>query len=85
MKRLKYIGVKSVFRVSLILGAAAGLLVGVVLSILSMIEGRFLEGGLILVLAPLLYGLLGAIVNSIMAWFYNFFAERLGGIEIDLE
>lgn len=85
MKKLRSLGVKSVFRVSLILGAVAGGLVGVILMITDMIDRRFLEGIVTLFLAPLLYGLFGALINAFMAKVYNLVAERMGGIEIDLE
>ena len=85
MKKLSAIGVSSVFKMSLVLGAAAGTLVGFVLMITDFIDKLFLEGAVTLVLAPILYGVLGALVNAIMAWLYNLVAARLGGIEISLE
>src|SRR5262249_19021889 len=85
MKKLKSIGVKSVFQVSLVLGAVAGLLVGVVLLIVDLIVQRFLEGVVTLFLAPILYGVMGAMVNALMAFIYNKVAERLGGIEVNIE
>ncbi len=85
MKRLRAIGVGSVFRISLVLGAVAGILVGFVLMIMDMIDHRYLEGAVTLLLAPILYGVLGALVNAMMAWIYNIVAERLGGIELTLD
>jgi hypothetical protein len=85
VKKLSAIGVSSVFKMSLVLGAAAGSLVGLVLMITDFIVGRYLEGGVTLILAPILYGVLGALVNAFMAWLYNLVAARLGGIEISLE
>jgi hypothetical protein len=85
VKILKRIGVASVFKISLILGAIAGLLMGSVLAVGSFMDKRFLEGFLTLLLAPIIYGVIGAIVNALMAWIYNAVAGRLGGIEIDLE
>jgi hypothetical protein len=85
VKKLSSIGVSSVFRMSLVLGAAAGLMVGFILMITDFFDKRFLEGVVTLVLAPILYGVLGSLVNASMAWVYNRVAERLGGIEITLE
>jgi hypothetical protein len=48
-------------------------------------DKRFGEGFFFLIAAPILYALLGAVVNAIMAWIYNKVAERLGGIELDIE
>ena len=85
MKRLNSIGVSSVFKMSLVLGASAGILAGLVLMITDFIDKRFLEGAVTMVLAPILYGVLGALVNALMAWLYNLVAARLGGIEISFE
>jgi len=85
VKRLNSIGVKSVFRLSLALGAAAGFLTGFVLMVMDFVDGRFGEGMATLVLAPLLYGVLGALVNALMAYVYNLVAARFGGIEISLD
>jgi hypothetical protein len=85
VKKLRAIGVGSVFRMSVVIGAAAGLLVGFILMVVDFIDKRFLEGVVTLVLAPILYGLLGAIVNALMAWVYNLAASRLGGVELYLE
>lgn len=85
MKKLSAIGVTSVFKLSLVLGGAAGILVGFVLMIVDFTDKRFMEGVVTLVLAPILYGVLGALVNALMAWIYNHVAARLGGIEITLD
>jgi hypothetical protein len=85
VKKLKAINVMSVFRVSLVLGSVAGILVGFVMMITAAVNGKFLEGLVTLILAPILYGVMGALVNALMAKIYNLVAERLGGIEVDLE
>lgn len=85
MKTLKSIRVVTVFKLSLVLGGAAGILVGLILAIASFASKNWAEGALTLVLAPLLYGVMGAIVNALMAFLYNLVAARLGGIEIELE
>jgi hypothetical protein len=85
VKQLKSIGVSSVFRISLVLGAAAGFLVGMILMISDMANQRVAEGVATLFLAPILYGALGAAVNALMAWIYNRVAARFGGIEFDIE
>ncbi len=85
MKRLTQIGVGSVFKMSAALGAVAGLIVGVILLVVDIIDKRFLEGVVTFVLAPLLYGIIGAAVNALMAWIYNAVASRFGGVELHLE
>jgi len=85
VKKIKSLEVKSVFRVSLILGAVAGALVGVIIMIADFVDRRFLEGIVTLFLAPILYGVVGALVNAFMAKIYNLVAGRVGGIEIELD
>ena len=85
MKRLSSIGVSSVFKMSLVLGPAAGFLVGFIGMVVSFTRGDYMEGVVTLVLAPILYGVVGALINAFMAWIYNVAAARLGGIEISLE
>ena len=84
MKQLRAIGVGSVFRTFLVLGAVAGILIGLILMIVDFVDHRFAEGAFTLILAPILYGVLGAAVNALMAWIYNRVADRFGGIEVDL-
>ena len=85
MKRLSSLGVSSVFKMSLVLGASAGLIAGLILMIADFLDKRFLEGVVTLVLAPILYGVIGAVANAVMAWLYNVVADRLGGIEVHFE
>jgi hypothetical protein len=85
VKKINAIGVSTVFKMSLVLGAAAGVLVGFILMVVDFTDRRFLEGVVTLFLAPILYGVLGAAVNALMAWVYNWVAARLGGIEIEIE
>jgi len=85
MKRLTSVSVASVFKMSLVLGAAAGLLAGITLMAFSFKDGMWMEGLLTLLLAPVIYGVLGALVNSVLAWVFNAAASRLGGIELTLE
>ena len=85
MKKLNVIGVASVFRVSLVLGAVAGLLLGLVYMIYDFVGGQYAEGVATLILLPIGYSVAGALVNALMAWIYNHVAARLGGIEINFE
>jgi len=85
VKKIKSLGIKSIFRISLVLGSSAGIIGGVYLMILSFMDRQYGEGILYLILGPVLYAILVALMNVLMAWIYNKAAERLGGIEIDLE
>jgi hypothetical protein len=39
---------------------------------------------LLLVIAPILYGIAGFIGSMVMSWIYNQIAKRIGGIEFEL-
>lgn len=84
-KRISRVGVGSVLKVSAVLGLVVGIIVGIVLAIVSFFQKQWLEGGVSLVLAPVLYGGVGALVNALMAWIYNIIAGKVGGILISLE
>ncbi len=85
MKTIKSLNPKSVFKVSLILGVVAGSIVGTIIMITDVIQGRIMEGVFIFFSAPVLYGVIGALVNLFMAKIYNLVSDRVGGIEVELE
>jgi hypothetical protein len=85
MKQLKMIDVKSVFRVSLILGALLGVIAGIIFCIGDMMDQRVGEGLAMLFLGPLLYGVVGALLNAFVAKMYNLIAARWGGIQLTIE
>jgi cation transporter-like permease len=85
MKKLKTIGVKSVFVTSAILGAALGLVSGFGFMVSDVIDHQYLFGVLTFVFAPVLYGLLFSLCNALMAWVYNRVSERIGGIEVSFD
>jgi len=41
--------------------------------------------GILYILAPVWYGLLGYVFTAIALWVYNLIAARIGGIEFDLK
>jgi hypothetical protein len=93
---LERIGVLSVAKVFGILYAVLGLIVGGLFSLFSILgaavaasEGG--EGGLAMligagavIVAPIFYGVLGAIFGAIGAGIYNLIAMTVGGIELEL-
>jgi hypothetical protein len=82
MKKLKTIGVKSVFVVSAILGSVLGLLAGFGFMVSDLIDHQYQFGILTFIFAPILYGFIFSVGNALMAWTYNRIAERMGGIEV---
>jgi len=96
---LKGVGVFSVAKISGLLYAAMGLLIGVVFSLVALVGaaagslqdspggavfGLFFGVGAVVVL-PILYGLIGFVGGLISAGLYNVVARVLGGIELQLE
>ncbi len=88
MKVLKRVGVVSAARISGVLAAIFGLILGIVCA--------FIGGGLgslgvvpvwlvNLIGLPIIYGLVGIIGGALYAALYNLVAGLIGGIEIELE
>lgn len=91
--KLRRVGVLSAFRVGFMFYGILGLLVGG-LAFLGSVLGGAAGGGLaagfggglvVLIVAPLLYGLAGALVFMIMAFLYNVVASLVGGLELELD
>lgn len=70
----------AIFAIAAVMGAAAGVASGEDNAYLGAIFGV----GAIIVF-PVLYGCLGALVGLLMAWLYNVAAGLVGGIEISLD
>jgi len=86
----------SIARLSGMLYAAMGLVLGGIISLIA-VAGGFASGsdgaahfsglfgvGAVLVL-PICYGLLGFVATLIAAWLYNVAAGVVGGIEVDIQ
>lgn len=97
---LKRIGVLSCAKISGILYAVIGLIIGAVLSLFALVglalgaggSGQPAEAvfGLLfgvgaVIILPVFYGALGFISGLIMAALYNVLANVVGGVEIELE
>ncbi|MFH1701377.1 MAG: hypothetical protein ABIE07_12425 [Candidatus Zixiibacteriota bacterium] len=94
---IKKIGVFSCAKISGILYALMGLIIGAIFSFISLVSSVFsgdLGGGQLMgmffgigaiILLPIFYGLLGFVSAAIGSWFYNLVAGWIGGIEIILE
>ena len=94
MQRIKSVGVLSCAKMMGVLYGCMGLLfipfalVGGLASIATQQTNGAIGGAAILaigILAPFLYGGMGFVFGAIGAWIYNLIAQRLGGIEIQLE
>lgn len=97
MAHIKSIGVWSAFKLFAVLYGFAGLLIGGIISLFSMLgfmgglasgmDGSFafLFGTAAIVIAPIFYGLVGAIAGAIGCLIYNLAAAISGGLEVRLE
>jgi hypothetical protein len=97
---VKRIGVGSLAKILAALYAAAGLIIGAIIALVSLVTaGATLAGsdqamprafgalfgvGAVIFL-PLLYGCIGAIAGAIGALVYNLVAGMVGGVELEVE
>lgn len=94
---LKHIGVLSMAKISAVMYAAIGLLLGLgmaaAFSLVPMArDNSGLPGFLApmlgigsVVVMPIMYGAAGLVIGAISAVIYNLFAGIVGGVELDLE
>lgn len=45
----------------------------------------FAFGGGLMILMPIMYAVIGFIMTAFMCWLYNVIANRIGGVEIEVE
>lgn len=59
---------------------------GIIGTLVAIISGKR-EGllSLLLLVAPIVYGIMGFLMMALMCWLYNVVAARTGGIEIELQ
>jgi hypothetical protein len=98
MSIVKRIEPLSAMRVAGILYAALGLVIGAMFSLIFVTMGSFpmngqaalpfpfriLFGGLAVVLLPVFYGVMGALMAGLGAALYNLVARWVGGIEVEV-
>jgi hypothetical protein len=93
---IKRIGPMSCARISGTLYAIMGILLGAIFSVAALAgaftgdssQGPFAAaffGVAAILVLPVLYGGVGFVAMFIAAWLYNFLAELVGGIELDIQ
>ena len=93
---IKRIGPLSFAKLSAVLYAVMGLVVGGVFSLAGLAGGFASEttgaagvgaivGVAAIVVFPIFYGLMGFVFTLFAAWLYNFAADFVGGVEIDVQ
>ncbi len=88
MKVLKRVGVVSAAKISGVLAAIFGLILGIVCAFIGGGLGSLgvVPGWLVnLIGFPIIYGLVGVIGGALYAALYNLVAGLVGGLEIELE
>lgn len=94
---IRRVGPLSLAKISGVLYALMGLLLGGIFSLVSVVGGAFapqgsdagmagmLFGAAAIVVLPIFYGLLGFIMSLIGAALYNLIAGWVGGIELEVQ
>ena len=93
---IKRIGPLSFAKLSAVLYAVMGLFVGGVFSLVGLAGGFASEaagaagmgaiaGVAAIILFPIFYGVMGFVLTLFAAWLYNFAADFVGGVEIDIQ
>lgn len=94
MAELRKIGIVSVMKLCFVLYAIIGLLVGLVITAMSLLMTAalqsadtpsfvgFIFGPLAIIIMPIFYGILGALFSGFAALIYNLLAARVGGIQV---
>lgn len=92
MKTIKKISPKSIAKLFGVMYAVIGLIFGLIFSALSLVASSDEAGAMGLIFGigavialPVFYGLMGWVGGYVMGWLYNFFAKRVGGIQIEVE
>ena len=90
MQKVKRIGVLSLAKILGLLYAILGLIIGALLSLFSVTGfvgaadvGLFF-GTASIIIFPILYGVMGFVGGLITAFFYNFIAGKIGGLEVEI-
>ena len=93
---IKRIGPLSVAKLSAVLYAVMGLVLGGVFSLVGLAGGFASDTGgtagvgailgvAAIVVFPIFYGLMGFVLTLFAAWLYNFAADFVGGVEVDIQ
>ncbi len=91
MTVIKSIDIISWAKIHALFGIVFGLIYGILFAILGSAIGATFEmpgattlGLSAIIVFPIIFGIMAFICGAIMAFFYNIFAGKIGGIEIEL-
>jgi predicted membrane protein len=93
MKKLKKIEIKSASKTIGVVYTLFGLFIGIIFAVMFLFVHRgeyptglsLLFSVVFVIVAPIVYGVLGLIFGSAAAWIYNLAAKWTGGIEFETE
>lgn len=92
MKTLKKIGIKSCARfyaatMAVLYGIGGAIMVLMGLGVFLLGGGYYMLGGgvAVLIFGALFGWVIGYLMGALCAWIYNMIAERIGGIQVELE
>ncbi len=88
MREIKKIDVMSLAKVQAIIGGILGLILGIFTLIAPTIQGQeqLKElGPSVIIIAPILYAIVGFVSGLVIAFLYNLVRKWVGGIKIDIE
>ncbi|HHU99668.1 MAG: hypothetical protein WAR98_04020 [Bacteroidales bacterium] len=90
-RKVKKIGVLQTSLISAIIFFFISLIVIVPIMLIMGIAGGFSDnmefafGGLLFILMPIMYAIMGFLMTALWCWLYNVIAKKIGGIEIEVE
>ncbi len=96
MAELRKIGVVSVMKIAFVVNLVIGFVAGLIMTVFSLLlsplasmggghsMGGMMWGPISIVVLPLVYGVIGALMTGLGALVYNFLAARLGGIQVQI-
>ena len=91
MQEIKSIDIMSWAKIHALFGIVWGLIEGIIAAIvfpsIGLVHGMIgltVFGVASIVLFPIIFGIIAFIMGTIMALLYNFFAGKIGGVQVDL-
>ncbi len=91
MAVIKSIDIISWAKIHALFGIVFGLIYGVMFAVIGAAIGFHREmpgvaafGLLSIIIFPIIFGIMAFICGAIMAYLYNFFASKIGGVQIEL-
>ncbi len=82
---IKKFGVISAGKMLAAILAVMMFVVGLITGVISITQGQILTGVIIILLAPIIYAVIGFITGVLWAFVYNIVAKKIGGLQVEIE